>query len=200
VILVDFRGYDTLGEITVLAIAMMGVLALLAAATPARSVRGRSADGVVMEHQPHLSSPMLRTGVRLILPLSLLLAAYVFFKGHQEPGGGFIAGLIASVGLAAYRMATGVEALKRLLPIKPGVTAAIGLSIALATAAAPLLFGVATSGEPLPILTSNHSYLPLPGGGEYHWTSVVLFDLGVFIVVVGVSVGMINRFEEELDR
>lgn len=191
VILVDFRGYDTVGEITVLSIAMMGVLALIGACPAPLGLKERGP-------QRQLRSYMLRTAMKLLLPLSLLFAAYVFFKGHDEPGGGFIAGLIASVGLAAYRMSDGGAALRKLLPIKPGLTAAMGLALALGTGLAPLLIDLVT-GDGGPFFTSDNSYIGLIGGGTYHWTSVALFDLGVFIVVVAVSVGMINRFEEELD-
>ncbi|MFG0293409.1 MAG: hydrogen gas-evolving membrane-bound hydrogenase subunit E [Phycisphaerales bacterium JB050] len=192
VILVDFRGYDTIGEITVLAITLMGVLALLGAVPAPRDL----ADGnptLINGPQPHLRSVLLRTAMKLILPVSLLFAGYIFFKGHNEPGGGFIAGLIASVGLAAYRMSEGGQALRRLIPITPGGMGAIGLAIALTTGLLPVLVG-------LPFFTSGQGYIPLPGAdAPYHWTSVMFFDLGVFIVVIAVSVGMINRFEEELE-
>jgi len=192
VILVDFRGYDTLGEITVLSIAAIGVFAVLAA-VPARR-RGPTGPPGHHATPAHrlMTSDLFRTSMRLILPLSLIFAAYVFFKGHNAPGGGFIAGLVTAVSLAVYRMAEGPLALKRLLPIKPGLMAAMGLLLALATAATPLLFD-------LPLLTSRHATIPLTGGSEYHWTSVLFFDLGVLIVVVAVSVGMINRLTEELE-
>jgi multicomponent K+:H+ antiporter subunit A len=215
VILVDFRGYDTVGEITVLGITVMGVLALLGS-VPIR--RGGTIgaqvpepgveDGThapVVTPQPQLGSSMLRIAMRLVLPVVLLFAGYVFFKGHNEPGGGFIAGLIASVGIAAYRMSAGVDGLRRLMPIKPGLLAAIGLAIALITGFAPLLLKLLTGGWDAggiggPFFMSDNQYIDLPGGGVYHWTSVALFDLGVFIVVVAASVGMINRFEEELEE
>jgi multisubunit Na+/H+ antiporter MnhB subunit len=70
---------------------------------------------------------------------------------------------------------------------------AIGLLIALGTGLVPMLAG-------LPFFTSGQGYIPLPGAdAPFHWTSVMFFDLGVFIVVIAVSVGMINRFEEELE-
>ena len=83
-------------------------------------------------------------------------------------------------------------ALKQLLPMKPGPMAAMGLLIALITAVVPVIFGKE-------LLRSWHNYIPLPGGGEYHFTSVTFFDLGVLIVVVAVSVGIINRLTEELE-
>ena len=192
VILVDFRGYDTVGEITVLAITLMGVLALLGA-VPAPRDLAEGNPTLINGPQPHLRSVLLRTAMKLILPVSLLFAGYIFFKGHNEPGGGFIAGLIASVGLAAYRMSEGGQALQRLIPLTPGAMGAIGLLIALATGLIPMLMG-------MPFFTSGQGYIPLPGAdAPFHWTSVMFFDLGVFIVVIAVSVGMINRFEEELE-
>ncbi|MEQ9617402.1 MAG: proton-conducting transporter membrane subunit [Phycisphaerales bacterium] len=200
VILVDFRGYDTIGEITVLAITAIGVLAMLSAVPVALTQRGHRLD-LVTGPQPQLRSSLMRTSMKLILPLSFIFAGYVFFKGHNEPGGGFIAGLIASVGLAVYRMSEGVHALRRLLPIKPSSTAAIGLAIALITAMFPMIFGLISNGEAYAFLTSGNWYIPLPGESKttFHLTSVMFFDLGVFIVVVGVAVGIINRFEEELE-
>ena len=186
VILVDFRGYDTLGEITVLSIAAMGIFALIAA------VPRRDRDRIHPVDPARLSSSLFRTSMKLILPLGLMFAAYMFFKGHNEPGGGFIAGLVASVVLAVYRMAKGPEALKLLLPIKPGVLAAAGLLIALTTALVPVALG-------LPVLTSHTGYIPLAGAAPYHYSTVVFFDLGVLIVVVAVSVGVINRLTEELE-
>ena len=98
-----------------------------------------------------------------------------------------------------YRMAEGERALVRLMPFRPGLMAASGLAIALATGLAPLLLGAnGWSGEGA-FLSSAQWYVPRPGTFAYHLTSVLFFDLGVFIVVVGVSVGMINRFEEELE-
>jgi multicomponent K+:H+ antiporter subunit A len=206
VILVDFRGYDTLGEITVLAIAAIGIFVMLGrqvrrgVSLPTDLPPAPNDDefpmhderGVHQGPQPALTSSLFRTSMRLILPLSLIFAAYLFFKGHNEPGGGFIAGLIVSVSLAVYRMAEGRGALTKLLPIKPGPLAAVGLTIALLTALTPLALGE-------PFLRSATGYLDLPGGGQYHWATVLPFDLGVMIVVVAVSVGVINRLTEELE-
>lgn len=192
VVLVDFRGFDTLGEITVLAIAAMGVFALIAAVPNHASQAAEPADSAAAPTRREMTSPLFRTSMRLILPLSLIFAAYMFFKGHNEPGGGFIAGLVASVALAVYRMAEGPTALKRLLPIKPGLMAATGLGIALLTAVAPMLFG-------RPFLTSHLAHITLANHADLHISSSLFFDLGVLIVVVAASVGMINRLTEELE-
>jgi multicomponent K+:H+ antiporter subunit A len=204
VILVDFRGYDTMGEITVLSIAVMGVLALLAGAPKLRLPRHALESATFpascpLGPQPHLRSSLLRTSMRLILPLSLIFAGYVFFKGHNEPGGGFIAGMIAAVGLAVYRMSEGGGALRRLLPFHPGKVAVVGLTIALVTGVAPLLAATTPWVDGAAFLESYQWYVPRPNTSPFHMPSVMFFDLGVFIVVVGVAVGMINRFEEELE-
>jgi multisubunit Na+/H+ antiporter MnhB subunit len=206
VILVDHRGYDTLGEITVLGIVALAVLSLIGSA-PAKKLRAMVTRGldyspdqfhpddpkaVNIGPQPTLQSSLFEVAMRLILPLALIFAGYVFFKGHNAPGGGFIAGLTASVALAVFRMASGPDALKKLIPVKPAPMAAIGLGIALLSAAWPMAIGD-------PFLRSYHDVVELPGGGSYHWASVMLFDLGVLTVVVAASVGIINRLTEEVE-
>jgi len=206
VILVDHRGYDTLGEVTVLGITAIAVLSLIGSA-PARKLRAMLDHGseypsdqfhpadpraVDIGPQPTLQSSLFATAMRLILPLAFIFAGYVFFKGHNEPGGGFIAGLTASVALAVFRMATGPQALKSLLPIKPAPMAGIGLALVLLSASIPLALGHE-------FLRSYHDIVELPGGGSYHWASVLLFDLGVMTVVVAASVGVINRLTEEVE-
>jgi len=138
-----------------------------------------------------MSSVILRTAIRFILPLTFLYAAYAALKGHNGPGGGFIAGLIASVGLCTYRMSYGDRAFHRLLPIHPRWLVFVGLGLAAGVAALPLLFGQ-------PLLRSASTTLHL-GGADIHLVSATAFDLGVLLVVVGVAVGMISRLGEELD-
>lgn len=138
-----------------------------------------------------MSSVILRTAVRFILPLTFLYAAYAALKGHNGPGGGFIAGLIASVGLCTYRMSYGDRAFHRLLPIHPRWLVFVGLGLTAGVAALPLLFGQ-------PLLRSASTTLHL-GRADVHLVSTTAFDLGVLLVVVGVAVGMISRLGEELD-
>ena len=138
-----------------------------------------------------MSSVILRTAVRFILPLTFLYAAYAALKGHNGPGGGFIAGLIASVGLCTYRMSYGDRAFHRLLPIHPRWLVFVGLGLAAGVAALPMMFGQ-------PLLRSASTTLHL-GGADIHLVSATAFDLGVLLVVIGVAVGMISRLGEELD-
>jgi multicomponent K+:H+ antiporter subunit A len=103
VILVDFRGYDTFGEITVLGLAGIGVLALL------DGFRTRRAD-----HDPQgrpwsygMEPMLLRRVARLVLPIALVLSVYIYWRGHGLPGGGFIAGLVTAAALVLQYMALG---------------------------------------------------------------------------------------------
>lgn len=140
-----------------------------------------------------MSSILLRTAVKLIFPLTLIFAVYTALKGHNEPGGGFIGGLMAAVAFLLFRMANGRGALIRLMPFHPRVLVSLGLGIALATAIVPLFFG-------RPLLTSLViDALPIGFGQSIHFASAVFFDAGVLMVVVGVSVGMIQRLSEEIE-
>ena len=140
-----------------------------------------------------MSSLILKTAMRLIVPLTMLFAAYMALKGHNEPGGGFIGGLIASVSIALYRMTYGVEAFDRLMPIHPRMLVFVGLSMAVLTAVLPLAFGY-------PLLTSFQHNLHLGFGQYIHFVSAGVFDIGVLLVVVGVSVGMIDRLSREVEK
>ena len=210
VILVDLRGFDTMGEITVLGLAAMGVWTLVR--------RPEKPDGEPHDAVPHVgaphtdsplhqtaaadlggifdtapSTPILRVATAFLVPLSLLFAVYVFLKGHQSPGGGFVGGLVAGVALIVYRMCNGGESLRRIMPVSERTLIAVGLCLAAGTGSAALFFG-------LPFFTSNNGYLPLPGGEYYHWATVAIFDLGVFLVVVGVTVGMMDALAGEFER
>lgn len=140
-----------------------------------------------------MTSLILKTAMRLILPLTLIFGLYLAFKGHNEPGGGFIGGLCLSVALVLYRMSFGSEEFDHILPFHPRWMVAAGLVMALATALAPLV----TQG--MPLLTSTE-YSFFINEAHFHFTTAMFFDIGVMLVVVGVSVGMIGRLSEELGQ
>lgn len=139
-----------------------------------------------------MSSLILRTANGIIFPLTLLFALYMALKGHNYPGGGFIGGLIAAVALVLYRMSHGRDAMARLMPIHPRIIVAIGLGLATLTGIVPLFLGK-------PMLRSIAPYVDLGVGEPVHLPSALFFDLGVLLVVIGVSVGMIVRLGEEVD-
>lgn len=139
-----------------------------------------------------MTSLILRTAMQLVVPLTLLFGAYVTLKGHNAPGGGFIGGLILSVGLVLYRLSYGRLSFERMIPFHPRVLIFAGLAIATLTGFVPMLFG-------WPFLTSYVDYIPMPFGGQAHFASALFFDVGVLLTVIGASVGMICRVSEEVE-
>ncbi len=176
VILVDFRGFDTFGEITVLAIAALGIYALLENLRlpgPARDGEGRPWDA-------DIHPLILATFARLLLPLALLVSAFIFLRGHNLPGGGFIAGLITAIALIMQYLANGAAWTQARLPARTHPWIAAGLVVALATGLASWLYG-------RPFLTSAFGHPTLPLLGELPLASAMAFDLGVYLVVVGAT-------------
>ncbi len=172
VLLVDFRGFDTMGEISVLALAALGVHALL------DGLRLRPyADRVAGEADRH--PVMLAMLMRPMLPLALTVSAYLFLRGHNLPGGGFIAGLITGVALMLQYVASGIDYAAARLRFDYLKVAAVGLALAAGTGLAGLLFG-------FPFLTSTHGHVHVPLIGEIELASAMVFDLGVYLVVVAV--------------
>ncbi|PZU12640.1 MAG: monovalent cation/H+ antiporter subunit A [Sphingobium sp.] len=178
VTLVDFRAFDTLGEIIVLGIAGLAIYALLEPA--ARGVAGRRLREWRSEdpHSPERHPMMFVMATRLLLPLALLVGIYIFLRGHNQPGGGFVAALVFSIAILLQYLASGfdwTDARKRM-----GEHPLIGLGIMIATATGlgSLLFGA-------PFLASSFGYFHLPMIGEFELATAMLFDLGVACVVVG---------------
>ncbi|MDD0844296.1 monovalent cation/H+ antiporter subunit A [Pseudomonas sp. Gutcm_11s] len=176
VILVDFRGFDTLGEITVLAIAAVGVFAMLDGlrlVNPTCDPQGR--------RWAWSKNPLiLMTLSRLLLPLALLISAFIFLRGHNLPGGGFIAGLITAVALALQYIANGVVWMERRMPLNYQRMAGAGVLIAALTGLGSWVFG-------RPFLTSAFGHFELPLVGEFELATAMLFDLGVYLAVVGAT-------------
>lgn len=178
VILVDFRGYDTFGEIAVLGIAAVGVLALM----DGMRTRRPSADGAGMPWTFAVQPLMLRVAARVVLPLALVVTLYIFMRGHNLPGGGFIAGLITAVALVLQFMAMGQPRAEVLLRAEGGKRfvrwIGVGLGVAGLTGVGAFVFGQ-------PFLTSAYIHPALPLLGGIPLASAALFDLGVYITVVG---------------
>jgi multicomponent K+:H+ antiporter subunit A len=178
VILVDFRGYDTFGEITVLGIAAVGVLALLDGWRVRRPALGPDGRAWAAPQSPLL----LRNAARLVLPLAVVVSGYIFWRGHNLPGGGFIAGLVTAVALVLQFMALGQQRAESLLQAAGGrrfvQAIGIGLGIAWLTGVGAFAFG-------RPFLTSAFGHPVVPLLGELPLASAALFDLGVYITVVG---------------
>jgi multicomponent K+:H+ antiporter subunit A len=182
VILVDFRGFDTLGEITVLAIAAIGIIALLEGVklhAPETDASGRPWNW-------DLHPLIMAAFSRLLLPLALLVAVFVLLRGHNLPGGGFIAGLITAVALIMQYLANGIAWTRSRLAISLHPQIGLGLLIATATGLASWLFGY-------PFLTSTFAHVHWPVIGEFELASAMVFDVGVYLVVVGVMLAILVR-------
>jgi multisubunit Na+/H+ antiporter MnhB subunit len=166
-----------MGEITVLATAAIGVRALLRIAVPDRG-------GARPVHEPIVTSPIFRTAARYLMPLLLVFAVYLLARGHNEPGGGFVGGLVAAAAIALYLIAYGVQHARQVLWIKPMTLLAAGLSIA-------LLSGLPAVARGQSFMTAQWTTEPI------HIGTPVLFDVGVFLVVLGVVLMMIFSLAEE---
>lgn len=173
VILVDFRGFDTLGEITVLAMVGLAAHALLdrlVLQPPAHDADGRAWSA---ERHPLFLQMLMRP----LLPLALAVAAFLFLRGHNLPGGGFVAGLVTAVALILQYLAAGIDFAQPRLPRRTPELIALGLACAAGIGAASWLAG-------RPFLTGAHGRVDLPLVGEVELASALVFDLGVYIVVV----------------
>ncbi len=180
-IIVDFRGYDTYGEITVLGIAALVIFAMATAVlADRRSLRRlRALDTGGNAGDPH--PQIVQVATRFLLPLALVVALYLFLRGHNLPGGGFVAGLVVAIGLLLQYIASGfawAEARRRLSP-----HALIGAGVLVATATGAVAWGFGR-----PFLTSAHDHVHLPLIGDIELASAAAFDLGVFLCVLGAVV------------
>lgn len=176
VILVDFRGFDTLGEITVLAIAALGIYAMLkdTALTPPPG------DGQGHPWTRDAHPLMLKQIARPMLPLALMVSVYIFLRGHNLPGGGFIAGLVTSVALIIQYIASGMTWTQDRIPVKYHNVIGLGLLFATVAGAGSFAFGY-------PFLTSTFDYISWPVVGKFEVASALIFDLGVYLTVIGAT-------------
>jgi len=184
VILVDFRGFDTFGEITVLGIAAIGVLSLM---DGMRAHGTTITQGLTYRFNP--SPLMLRITASWILPIALVVSLYIFMRGHNQPGGGFIAGLVTSLALIIQYIAIGQDHAEKMLGAKSGRLYEIWIGSGLMFAG---LTGVAAWFWSRPFLTSAHIYVHPPILGDMHLASAALFDVGVYVTVVGATMLMIS--------
>lgn len=184
VILVDFRGFDTFGEITVLGIAGIGALCLM---DGMRTHGTTMTQGLSYRFNP--SPLMLRITAFWILPIALVVSLYIFLRGHNLPGGGFIAGLITALALIIQYMALGQDHAEQLLKAKSGRLYEIWIGTGLVIAG---LTGLGAWFWGRPFLTSAHFYVSPPILGEMHLATAALFDVGVYITVVGATMLLIS--------
>lgn len=193
VILVDFRGFDTMGEIAVLGVVALTVYALLRRFRPA-------ADSFAVPEQQRIQArfdeeqPERSPGdtvrdyllvpsviMQWMFPVVITFSVYLFMRGHDMPGGGFSAGLTMSIAFLLQYLAGGTRWAEDRIRILPLRWMGIGLMTAIFTGMGAWLLGY-------PFLTSHFRYLDLPLVGKVPAATALLFDLGVFMLVVGSTV------------
>src|SRR5471030_151793 len=192
VMLVDFRGFDTLGEITVLGAVALTVYALLRRFRPSK-------ESMQLPAQQRQLAPDVATDlvnprqasdtalgfmmvpavlVRLLLPIALVVSFYLFMRGHNQPGGGFVAGLVMSVAFILQYMVAGTQWVEAQMSLRPMRWMGTGLLSATLTGLGALFAGY-------PFLTTHTWHFSVPVLGDIHIASALFFDVGVYAMVVG---------------
>lgn len=137
-----------------------------------------------------MRSLILVTAARLLTPLLLLFSAYLLLRGHNEPGGGFAGGLVASAAFILLAISRDPAAARRALRVEPQILIGAGLLVAIAAGVLGLLVGD-------PLLTGQWLEIPLPGEGYVELGTPLLFDVGVYLVVLGSTLTMVLTLAEE---
>jgi multicomponent K+:H+ antiporter subunit A len=178
-IIVDFRGYDTYGEIIVLGIAALIIAAAAQSLLAAPSVRSRLAPIFPMTGRAGDPHPMmLAVAARFLLPIGMLIGVYLYLRGHNQPGGGFVAGLVFAIALLLQFIASGYRPSVARQRIAYHRLIGAGVLIASATG-----IGAWVAGRPF--LTSSYGYVTLWPLETFELATAALFDLGVFLCVLG---------------
>ncbi|WP_416395254.1 MULTISPECIES: Na+/H+ antiporter subunit A [unclassified Curtobacterium] len=212
VALVDLRGWDTLGELTVVVAAATGVASLIFVNSredtlprlrdlPARLAPGREerTDGEPRAWLPTSAaiptgrSALLDVVVRLLFHGLIVLSVYLLFAGHNAAGGGFAGGLVAGIALAARYLAGGPAELGAAAPVRAGRLLGLGVATAAITALVPMFFGKEA-------LYSEFFEATVPVLGHVEFVTATFFDIGVYLVVVGLVLDVLRSLGAEVDR
>ncbi|MDN6794970.1 MAG: Na+/H+ antiporter subunit A [Propionibacterium sp.] len=200
VILVDIRAWDTVGELSVLLVTATGVASLIYLRSRSGSIdRAPSAP----EHRPFLPavstlrpqdrSTVLEVTTRLLFPTMLVLSVWLLLIGHNSPGGGFAGGVVAGLAFVLRYLAGGRHELGEAMPVPAGRVMGLGLFIAGAGAMLPLLFGNS-------VLQSTPVDIHLGVLGDLHFTTAMVLDVGVYVLVVGLVLDLVSAAGAEIDR
>ncbi|MBU4464800.1 MAG: Na+/H+ antiporter subunit A, partial [Actinobacteria bacterium] len=224
VALVDLRGWDTMGELSVLILAATGVASLVFVThradtlsdftSPLPKMRSRrllveTNEGIRPQSaensgqrawlvggqrvRPENRSMMLEVIVRILFHTIIIVSLYLLFAGHNLPGGGFAGGLVAGMALVMRYVAGGRYELGAAAPAGAGRLLGVGMSLAVACAVVPVLFGEAP-------LTSAFWEAELPVIGHLEFVSSTIFDIGVYLVVIGLVLDVLRSLGAEVDR
>jgi len=219
VLLVDIRAWDTLGEISVLVVAATGVASLVFRhrrfGSAPRLPDGPESPAAQGFHPPQAGtyspaagdttwlrgselrdpsqrSLVLEVATRLIFPLMMVLSVYFFFTGHNTPGGGFAGGLTAGLALFLRYLAGGRYELGETLPFDAGKILGLGLALSAGTAVGSMLLGA-------PALSSALIEMQVPVLGTVKFVTALFFDLGVYLIVVGLVLDVLRSLGARID-
>lgn len=214
VLLVDIRAWDTLGEISVLVVAATGVASLVFrhrrtglaprvsdayrdGLVDAPAAAAGSPDGTTWLLGGNLVAPqhrslVLEVSARLVFPTIMVLSVYFLFSGHNAPGGGFAGGLVAGLALVVRYLAGGRYELGETVPVDAGLILGVGLLFAGGTTVTSLAVGA-------PVLSSAVFEVTLPLLGELKLVTALFFDIGVYLVVVGLVLDILRSLGAGLD-
>ncbi len=178
VILVDFRGYDTYGEIIVLGIAGLVIYALMHALLDGPAARRLKNTDYSQDRSRDRHPLMMVVVTRVLMPIAVVVGIYIFLRGHNQPGGGFVAGLVIAIALLMQYMASGFAWTQERKKVEYHTMIGLGVVIAGLTGIGAWLAGA-------PFLTSSYTYVNLPPIEEFELVTAAIFDLGVFLTVLG---------------
>jgi multicomponent K+:H+ antiporter subunit A len=207
VMLVDFRGFDTFGEGVVLSLVSLTVYALLRRFRPApevlalppqqAAVLGRESTDLVSPRSARGGGPgylvVPQTLAPVVLSIAGIIATFFFLRGHNAPGGGFVAGLVMAIGLLLQYIVFGADWVEDRVRLAPRSLIGVGLLLVLGTSAGSLVVGY-------PLLTSHVFHVEIPLVGDVHVGSTMFFDLGVFCEVLGSTLLIITSLAHQSIR
>lgn len=201
VALVDIRAWDTLGELSVLVVAATGVASLIFLITDRSARRGRPHGPFLPNDHGWLAATLredrrsivFEIVTRLIFHAVVVFSVYLMLSGHNVPGGGFAGGLLAGLALMIRYLAGGRKELDNAAPVDAGLVLGVGLAVAALAGLAPTMLGGG-------VLQSATFDIPVPLLGELHLVTSVFFDIGVYLVVVGLALDVLRSIGGGIDE
>ncbi len=206
VTLVDIRAWDTLGEVSVLVAAATGIASLIFVRTRNTRLSRATAKGLPSTDaargtwlhggrtmRKEKRSVIFEVVTRLVFHIMLAASLYLLFAGHNQPGGGFAGGLVAGLALVVRYLAGGRYELDEAAPFDAGLLVGLGLLVAVGSALAPLAFGGT-------ILETTAVDFTLPPWGEVHLVTSLFFDIGVYLIVIGMMLDIVRSLGTGIDR
>lgn len=207
VMLVDFRSFDTMGEIVVLGIVALTVYALLRRFRPAKestyipSQQTTAPADISSEVGNPTQAKDTAIGylmipavlARLVLPIATVLSVYFLLRGHNQPGGGFVAGLVFASAFVLQYMIAGTQWVEARMRLAPQKLISLGWLIALLTGVGAIVAGY-------PFLTTHTAHVSLPILGDLHFPTAAIFDVGVYILVVGSTILILTALAHQSVR